>query len=238
MHEAETLNLEQMESFLRASEAMRFEGETRQQVYPWMERVLCQQQYHQQGRAARGLVRRYVGKMTGLSRAQVTRLIARYGRCGRIEVAPYRRHRFPQRYTRADVELLALVDEAHENLSGPATRRILQREYQLYGKPEYARLATISVAHLYNLRRQPRYRERRLCYVKTRPSAVPSANGARPMPKAGPVFCASTPCIRATRRAERKACTTSMPSMKSRNGRSWPPRRTLAKPGWNPCWRP
>ena len=182
MHEAETLNLEQMESFLRASEAMRFEGETRQQVYPWMERVLCQQQYHQQGRAARGLLRRYVGKMTGLSRAQVTRLIARYGRCGRIEVAPYRRHRFPQRYTRADVELLALVDEAHENLSGPATRRILEREYQLYGKPEYARLATISVAHLYNLRRQPRYRERRLCYVKTRPTTV--AIGERRPPDA------------------------------------------------------
>src|SRR5260370_41763862 len=72
-----------MESFLRASEAMRFEGETRQQVNPWMERVLCQRQYHQQGRAARGLVRRYVGKMTGLSRAQGTRLIACYRRCGR-----------------------------------------------------------------------------------------------------------------------------------------------------------
>src|SRR5258708_31613717 len=135
-----------------------------------MEGVLCQQQYHQQGRAARGLVRRYVGKMTGMSRAGVTRLIARCGRCGRIEVAPYRRQRFPQRYTRADVELLALVDEAHENLSGPATRRILQREYQLYGKPEYARLRTISVAHLYNLRRQPHSRERPFCYVQDPPS--------------------------------------------------------------------
>src|SRR5450756_1427717 len=63
---------------------------------------------------------------------------------------PYRRHRFPQRYTRADVELLATVDAAHENLSGPATRRILEREYRQYGKPEYERLSTISVAHLYN----------------------------------------------------------------------------------------
>jgi predicted DNA-binding transcriptional regulator AlpA len=98
VHEAETLNLEQMEAFLGASEAMRFEGETRQQVYPWMERVLCQQQYHQQGRAARGLVRRYLAKMTGLSRAQVTRLIARYGGCGRIEVLPYRRHCFAALY--------------------------------------------------------------------------------------------------------------------------------------------
>ena len=38
------------------------------------------------------------------------------------------------------------------------------------------------MAHLYNLRRQPRYRERRLCYVKTRPSAV--AIGERRPPDA------------------------------------------------------
>lgn len=57
-------------------------------------------------------------------------------------------------------------------MSGPATRRILEREYRQYGKPEYERLATISVAHLYNLRQQPRYRERRLSYTRTRPTAV------------------------------------------------------------------
>jgi len=67
----------------------------------------------------------YVEKMTGLSWAQATRLIARYLVNGEIQPAPYRRHRLPQRYTRADIELLALVDEAHETLSGPATRRIL-----------------------------------------------------------------------------------------------------------------
>jgi transposase InsO family protein len=127
-------------------------------------------------------------RMTGLSRAQVTRLIARYGRCGRIAVLPYRRHRFPQRYTRADVDLLAGVDEANENLSGPATRRILEREYRHYGKPDFARLATISVAHLYNLRQQPHYRERRLCYVKTRPTAVAIGERRRPDPQGRPGF--------------------------------------------------
>ena len=30
----------------------------------------------------------------------------------------------------ADLELLATVDEAHENLSGPATRRILERRVE------------------------------------------------------------------------------------------------------------
>ena len=97
-----------------------------------------QQKYDQQGRKARGLLRRYVGKMTSLSRAQVTRLIARYRSERELPPRAYRRHRFAQRYTRADVELLAAVDEAHATLSGPATRRILEREYQQYGKPEYA----------------------------------------------------------------------------------------------------
>ena len=150
-----------------------------------METGLRQQQYGQQGRKARGLLRRYLEKMTGLSRAQVTRLIARYRASGTVQLVPYRRHRFAQRYTRADIELLARVDEAHETLSAPATRRILEREYRQYGKPEYARLATISVAHLYNLRRQQRYRERRLTYQKTKPTTVSigraaAARSARP----------------------------------------------------------
>jgi transposase InsO family protein len=188
VHEAEKLNLDQIQSFLKASEGIRFEGESRQQVYHWIEQVLRQQQYAQQGRAARGLLRRYLGKMTGLSRAQVTRLIARYRAQGEIQPVAYRRHRFPQRYTRADVELLATVDEAHESLSGPATRRILQRAYEQYGQPEYQRLATISVAHLYNLRQQPRYRQRRLNYVKTKPTAVTIGERRRPDPQGQPGY--------------------------------------------------
>lgn len=188
MYDAEKLSLDQIEAFLNASEEIQFEGQNRQQVYGWVEQVLRQQQYPKQGRKARGLVRRYLEKMTGLSRAQVTRLIARYRAHGEIQPAHYRRHRFAQRYTRADIELLATVDEAHETLSGPATRRILQREYQDYGKPEYQRLAAISVAHLYNLRHHQRYRERRLNYTKTRPTAVSIGERRRPDPQGQPGY--------------------------------------------------
>jgi hypothetical protein len=52
----------------------------------------------------------------------VTRLIARYRASGALQPAHDRRHRFPQRYTRADIELLATVDEAHETLG----RRVLK----------------------------------------------------------------------------------------------------------------
>jgi transposase InsO family protein len=188
VHDAEKLSLEQIQAFLNASEAMRFEGETQVQIYRWVEAVLRRQEYHQQSRRARGLLRSYVVKMTGRSRAQVTRWIARYRNSGSLQPAPYRRHRFPQRYTRADLELLATVDEAHENLSGPATRRILEREYHQYGKPEYERLSRISVSHLYNLRQQPRYRERRLHHTKTRPTAVAIGERRCPDPQGQPGY--------------------------------------------------
>jgi transposase InsO family protein len=188
VHEAEKLSLEAIGRFVEASEEIRFAGEGRQQVYGWVERVLVQQQYAHQGKAARGLVRRYIEKMSGLSRAQVTRLIARYSATGQVRPTVYRRRRFPDRYTRADIELLAAVDEAHETLSGPATRRILEREVKVYGKQEYARLAEISVAHLYNLRKSQRYRERRLNYVKTRPTAVSIGERRKPDPQGQPGY--------------------------------------------------
>ena len=188
MHEAEKLSLEAIGRFVEASEELRFTSQGRQQVYGWVEQVLVQQEYAQQGKAARGLVRRYIEKMTGMSRSQVTRLIARYTATGRVRPTVYRRRRFPDRYTRADIELLAGVDEAHETLSGPATRRILERELQFYGKQEYARLAAISVAHLYNLRKTQRYRERRLNYVKTRPTAVSIGERRKPQPQGQPGF--------------------------------------------------
>jgi transposase InsO family protein len=188
VHQAEKLSLEGIRRFVEASEEIRFEGANRGQVYGWVERVLVEHEYAQQGKVGRGLLRRYIEKMTGLSRAQVTRLIARYAASGRVQPTLYRRRRFPERFTRADIELLASVDEAHETLSGPATRRILEREVQLYGRQQYARLATISVAHLYNLRRSQRYRERRLNYTKTRPTTVAIGERRKPEPCGQPGY--------------------------------------------------
>ncbi len=113
------------ERTVAASDGTRFESQDRGLLYEWVEQVPVGQEYRQLERAARGLVRRYIEKMTGLRRAQVTWLIARHAASGRVEVTAYRRRRrFPQTYTRADIELLAQVDEAHETLSGLAARRI------------------------------------------------------------------------------------------------------------------
>jgi transposase InsO family protein len=188
VHEAEQLNPSQIKAFLKGSHGIRFEGKSREQIYSWIEKLLVHHQYHQQERPMRGLLRQYVEKIKGMSRAQGTRLIARFGKTGKVKPTLYQRHRFAQRYTAQDVELLARVDEAHETLSGPATRHILEREYEVYGKREYERLASISVAHLYNLRKRPKYRQQRLNYTKTRATQVAIGERRRPDPQGEPGF--------------------------------------------------
>ena len=107
MQTSERLSLEQIQAFLEGSGEVGFKGQNREEVYGWVNRTLRQQRYGELKRSERGWVRRYVEKMTGLSRAQTTRLIAGYVRGDEVKPQPYRRRRFPQRYTREDIALLA-----------------------------------------------------------------------------------------------------------------------------------
>jgi transposase InsO family protein len=188
MQEEKKLSLEQIEEFLEASQEWQFAAKEREEIYEWLTDVLKQHQYGQQGRGAKGLLRRYLAKMTGMSRAQITRLIARYGEAGAVKAQGYRRHRFANRYTRADIALLASVDEAHETLSGPATRQILKREYNEYGDSNYERLAAISAAQIYRLRKGSAYRRQRTHFSKTRPTAVRIGERRRPVPEGRPGY--------------------------------------------------
>jgi transposase InsO family protein len=105
-----------------------------------------------------------------------------------VRAARYQRHQFPTRYTAEDIALLAEVDRAHQRLSGPATRRILQREYEQYGNQPYERLAKISVAHLYNLRASARYRNQAAVFEPTRSSGTAIGERRRPDPRGRPGF--------------------------------------------------
>jgi transposase InsO family protein len=151
-------------------------------------RVCSTQRYASLDRPGKGLVRHFVAQLTGLSRAQVTRLITAYGDTGRVEAKAYQRTKFVARYTAGDVDLLAYVDKAHGNLSGPATRRILEREFSQYQQAAYQRLAAISVAHLYRLRNSAAYRQRNTSYQPTRPTSIPIGERRQPQPHGLPGY--------------------------------------------------
>jgi transposase InsO family protein len=188
MDDSEAWSLGQIRGFLAGSSEVRFAGQRREEVYGWVEQTLVRQQYASLNRSGKGLVRRYVARMTGLSRAQVTRLITAYCRTGLVKAAAYQRTKFATRYTAADVDLLAYVDKAHGNLSGPATRRILEREHNEYSQAVYQRLAGISVAHLYRLRNSAGYRKRNASYQPTRPTPIPIGERRKPQPQGSPGY--------------------------------------------------
>ncbi len=188
MEAGEKLTLEQIRALLEATGKIQFAGQNRDEIYEWVTQMLCYQEYFGQRRPIRGLLRQYAARMTGLSRAQVTRLIGRYRGCGEVKATKYRRHGFARRFTNADIALLAAVEEAHETLSGPATKRILEREFQQYGKAEYERLSTFSPGHLYNLRKTRAYRHRRVHFEATHSISIPIGERRCPKPEGKPGY--------------------------------------------------
>jgi hypothetical protein len=190
MNEAKLVTLGQLREFLAGAADLGLEAVADTPArYGLIKRVLKRFKYPLQSKAHRGLIRRYLERVTGYSRPQLTRLIAQYLRSGRL----VRRYRpsptsYTRKFTPEDVVRLAELDSLHGTLSGPATRVLLERAAGLYGQSTYARLATISVSHLYNLRATHLYQLRRVHYSKTQ--TRPSTIGVRraPAPEGRPGF--------------------------------------------------
>jgi transposase InsO family protein len=189
MNEDRLVTLPQLRQFVEGTSEVEFrrcgKGEDR---YRHIEGVLRRFGYARLKRADKGLVVRYLMRTTGYSRPQLVRLIKR-ARAGALKKG-YRppTHGFVRRFNEADVALLAATDTLHGTLSGPATRHLMQRAMAIYGDARYARLATISIAHLYNLRRRTGYTERRREWTKTRPTQVSIGERRPPAPEGRPGF--------------------------------------------------
>ena len=187
MENLEKLTLIEMEEFVKSQRGVKI-GATNGNAYVLIERVLRAQSYRRLKKSAKGTVRRFLVKVTGFSRAQITRLIRRWQQTRRVERKPVQRPTFPRRYSPEDAARLAAVDAAHEELSGPAVRHILQREFEVFGDPAYERLASISPSHIYNLRRSAAYRKVRVRVEHTQARKVSIAERRRPDPKGQPGY--------------------------------------------------
>ena len=181
--------LEQVRGFMAGNAPVLFTLNDRAVAHVWMTETLRRFGYHGASRADRGVLRRYLAKVTGLSRAQVTRRITQFLTGGRIAD---RRHApavpFARRYTTEDIRLLADVDALHGTLSGSTTRKLCERAFAVYGDPRFERLAGISNGHLYNLRSHKTYSAVRGTYDKTRPVKSHIGERRKPFPDGRPGF--------------------------------------------------
>ena len=99
--------LEQVRAFVEGNESVDFAGAGRRGTYEFIGRTLGRFGDRGLGKRDKGLVRGYMAKVTGLSRAQLTRLVRQYLDTGRIadrRGGPPARA-FRRRYTKGDIRL-------------------------------------------------------------------------------------------------------------------------------------
>lgn len=189
LHTHTLTSLDEVRAFLDGSSAVSFTAPDASERYRWLAATLRQFHYGALGRTDKGIVLAFAGKVTGYSRAQLNRLVRQW-REQRTLVdrrGPPAKP-FARRYTEADVRTLVTLDRLHQQLSGPATRKIAERMAKVYGDAAYERLAGISVAHLYNLRASAGYQRQRGHHEPTRSRAVAIGERRRPNPQGQPGF--------------------------------------------------
>lgn len=163
--------IEEMESFLAGSQAIAFcVASSKDERYHFIESILKRFRYTQRNRHEKGVIIKFLMKVSRYSRQQLTRMIQRYSKQGRLIRYQKTVDGFRKFYTDEDVQLLAKLDQLHDNPSGFMIKKLCERAYHNFDDLKYERLSHISVSHIYNLRGSERYKKHRHHYEKTKSS--------------------------------------------------------------------
>ncbi len=188
MNDEQMHTLAQLQAFLDGTTAIAF-AVAADERYDFIARTIRRFGYGRLKRANKAVVLRFLERVSGYSRQQITRLVKRGSeRCKLIKRYQGSRTSFARTYTGSDVLLPAHTDTLHGTLSGLATKKLMERAYLVFGEVRYQRLATISVGHLYNLRKSTGYQRQRQVWTKTRPVSVPIGERRAPAPNNRPGY--------------------------------------------------
>ena len=188
MNDEQLQTLAQLRAFLDGTMEVDFAVPAAER-YGFIARTVRRFGYGRLKRAEKAVLLRFLERVSGYSRQQISRLVKR-GSERRPLIKRYRGSRtsFARTYTSADVLLLAHTDTLHGTLSGLATKKLMERALGIFGEARYQRLAAISVAHLYNLRQRSGYLRQRQVWTKTRAVNVPIGERRAPAPNNRPGY--------------------------------------------------
>lgn len=190
MNESKLETIEQIQDFLTGTADVAFTApadDTERRKFTVA--VLRRFGYFKLRKKQRGVLFAYLQRVTGYSRQHLSRWLAQYRDSNSLRSRKRAtRTSFICKYGPAEVRLLAELDSLHDTLSGPATKVLAQRAYHQFSDARYARLAQISVSHLYSLRASAPYRQQRLVWQKTRPSPVIIGVRKAPAPQGLPGY--------------------------------------------------
>ncbi len=103
--------LDQIRRYLKGDKAPGLQTEHRESIYAFIRRTLEKFEYHSLRKANKGLIKAFLARTTGFSRAQLTRLIAQHRATGTI-----RDHRSRPRVSRREKAT------ARSGAGGPASK--------------------------------------------------------------------------------------------------------------------
>ena len=181
-HNSQALTFNEINIFLEGSGTFEFKSNSREERNKWIQEIITQYKYRKCTKPKKSILRKYILKICGISRQQLSRLIKEYYKRGTLKPKEFKRNCFERIYTKGDIELLAKVDNAHSKPTGQSIIKIMQDDYTVSGELEYERLKDISVGHLYRLRSAPRYRENAKAFSKTKPTSVNIGERRKPEP--------------------------------------------------------
>lgn len=157
MNDSHEISIIELKEFSKVAEGYKYTANSIKEKYNWINEVLTKFKYRCLGRKEKSIVKNYLVTMTGYSNLHIKRLIGHKVHFGNICQRLPKRNKFKTVYTPEDIALLVNTDNAHGRLSGPATKRILARAWEIFKDKAFERLSQISIAHIYNLRGKRQY---------------------------------------------------------------------------------
>lgn len=193
MNDENIVSITQLKSFLKEVDVVNFSinnigNKNKQEMYDWVGTVIQKFRYFSLKKKEKNSVLDYIQKITHRSRPQIKKLVKKKKKWGKIKLSTVKKNVFPTLYNTGDIARLVETDNAHGRLSGPATKKILLREYAVFGKISYERISHISVPHIYNLRKKRQYISNVLFVSKTQAVNRNIGERRKPIPDGKPGY--------------------------------------------------
>jgi hypothetical protein len=193
MDDSRIVKIQDIKEFLKLDSSFNFTVDSKKEKYKWIEEVLRKFGYLRlKKRKERIVVRKYIHRVTKISKSQLTRLIKRFKERRRLlpSYGTLRKNGFPVKYYPKDISLLIETDTAHRCINGQAIKSILKREYEVFKKKEYQTIKNISVGHIYNIRNDNRQYNSSgvIIFKRTQSVQIPIGERRKPQPYGKPGF--------------------------------------------------
>ena len=119
--------IDEMQLFLDGSQAFAFAvASSKAERYRFVENILRRFAYSRLKRRDKGVVIRFLIKVTTYSRQQLTRMIQRHNETGELQPQQKTSNGFNRVYTKEDIIFLAQVDQRHDTPNGFMIKKLCE----------------------------------------------------------------------------------------------------------------